>query len=549
MGPTGSKLDDEAIVRRVQAAEQRRLRQEAEQARMEMFAAQRALAVRNAREDLITFTELTMPDKANTEDALATRYSAQKYHHALAAALQEVEAGRILRLIVTFPPRHGKSELCDRRFIPWAMGRDPYRSIALGTYNSSFSEDWGQKIREVMTSPEYRQIFPNTGFQKGGQSVKKLVTTEGGEMHFVGRGGGITGRGADILIIDDPIKDREEADSPAIREKTWEWFTDTFGSRLMSDMGAIIIIMTRWHEDDLIGRITDPSNVHYNREYAAGWKKFEIRALAEEDDVLGREIGEPLWPEKFGKEFLEARRKQAPKSFASLYQQKPAPEEGTFFKAEWIKEYNDMGALPSNLKLYSASDHALGMKEENDRNCCGTVGVDEHDNIWVLPDLFWQRATPDVTTEHMLAMMKRQNPMTWFAAADHIGRSIGPFLRKRMREDGVYVPIQEMTETQDKQRRAQAIRGRIAMGMVYFPRFAPWYEEARRELLTFPQATHDDFVDFLSLIGRGLDWLGKGSGVKPSNDNSYDPGTFGWIKQESDRLRRFNQRRRLNGGW
>lgn len=543
--------EDRKIAQMVEAAERKRVDKIVQEKRQALQAAERMLAVKKARDDLITFTELTMPDKEmGMEDALATRYKAKRFHRALAAALEEVEAGRILRLMISFPPRHGKSELANRRFMPWAIGRDPYRNIALGTYNSTFAEDWGQKIRGVMQSPEYKQIFPNVEFQKGAQSVKKLITTEGGELHFVGRGGGITGRGADIIIIDDPIKDAEEADSPTVREKTWEWFTDTFGTRLMSDLGAIIIIMTRWHEDDLIGRITDPRNINYNEDYAKQWKKFEIRAEAEDDDILGRKLGEPLWPEKFGTEYLSERKRLSPKSFASLYQQRPAPEEGTFFKAEWLQEYNDPSAIPHDLKKYAASDHALGEKEENDRNCLGVFGVDSHDNIWILPDLYWQRSPTDVTTEAMLDLMRRHNPLLWFAAADHIGRSIGPFLRKRMKDDRIYVPIHEMTETKDKQRRAQSIRGRTAMRMVYFPRFAPWWQEARSELLTFPQATHDDFVDFLSLIGRGLDYLQSAS--LASNDNSpkqYSPGTFGWIKQESDRLKAFNNRRRLSNGW
>lgn len=552
VGPVRQRdnIADQKVAERVDRMERQRVTSAIKKQREALFAAQRTLAVRDARDDLITFTELTMPDMEKVhDDPLASRYQAQEFHRALAQALQDVEAGRLLRLLVTFPPRHGKSELCTRRFIPWCMGRDPYRNVAVGTYSNTFAEDWGQKVREVIRSPTYQQIFPNTEFQKAAQSVSKQITTEGGEMHFVGRGGGITGRGADIIIIDDPIKDREEADSPTVRDKTWSWFTDTFGSRLMSDMGAIIIIMTRWHEDDLVGRITDPKNPHYNAEYAALWKKIEIRGLAEDDDILGRPKDEALWPEKFSTKFLKALRQQNPGGFASLYQQRPAPAEGIFFKADQLHEYNDIGQLPKNLKIYAASDHALGTKEHNDRNACGLFGVDENDEIWVLPYLFWERAAPDTTVEAMIDLMRHHEIMTWFSAADHIGRSIGPFLRKRMREEKIYVPIHELTETQDKQRRAQAIRGRIAMGMVHFPRFASWWPDARHEMLTFPQGTHDDFVDMLSLLGRGLDWIGKASSPVASNDNEYPTGTFGWLKEDAKRLARFNKRQRLTNGW
>lgn len=553
-GPVRDRLAEEEIARRVAMAERKRLEHEAEQHKQMIAAAERALAVREARDDLIRFTELTMPD-LTSDDPLASRYKPQPFHRALANALEQVERGEILRLIVTFPPRHGKSELCNKRFIAWAMGRDPYRSVALGTYGNEFAEDWGQKIREIMLSPAYQQIFPNTKFQKGGQSVSKLITTEGGTMHFVGRGGTITGRGADIIVIDDPIKDAEEAASPTIRDKTWTWFTDTFGTRFMTDMGALILIMTRWHEDDVVGRLTDPRNPHYNADVAAQYKIINIRALAESDDVLGRPVGEPLWPGRFGKEWLDLRRKQSPKGFSALYQQRPSPEEGTYFKVEWIREYNDELHLPENLRLYGASDHAVGQKQEHDKTCLGVWGVDENDELWQLPIMFWEKAPTDVVVEAMIGMM--QHPLvkhygginTWFATKDHIAQSIGPFLRKRMREEAVYVPIHEMSESKDKQVRAQSFRGRAAMGMTHFPKYASWWGEARSQLLTFPQATHDDYVDMCSLLGRGLDWIGKASSPKAANDNKYPSGTWGWVKEEARRKERYAQIARMNNGW
>jgi predicted phage terminase large subunit-like protein len=508
-------------------AEQRRA---AAEAGRQLAAAQRVLKTRKAKESLIEFTEFTMPHVEFPDDATKTRYDAQYFHRALAAALEEVEKGNLLRLIITFPPRHGKSELTSRRFPPWLLGRDPYRHIIFATYNQDFSEDYGRDVRGIMESQQYAQVFPGTTLKKGSKAANRLGTEQGGNAFFVGRGGSTTGRGADYLIIDDPLKDRAEANSAVTRQELWDWFNDTASTRLMSDTGAIIIIMTRWHEDDLVGRLTDPANPHYNAEEAASWKIINIPAIAEENDILGREPGAPLWPGRFGIEYLEQFRRRNPVGFSALYQQRPTPADGDFFRAHHLPVYSNEH-LPKNLRVYAASDHAVGTKQKNDKTCLLIVGVDEHDVIWLL-DCWWQRAPADKAVEAMIALMKRWKPLCWWAESGHISKSIGPFLKKRMREEQVYVQIVEQTPAADKQTRAQAINGRAAMGMVRFPRSASWAEDARQECLKFPQATHDDFVDALAHIGLGLNKLLRAPLTEESKDEPR-VGTFGWVKKAS----------------
>jgi predicted phage terminase large subunit-like protein len=218
----------------------------------------------------------------------------------------------------------------------------------------------------------------------------------------------------------------------------------------------------------------------------------------------GRAPGEALWPERFGVDYLNGFKRRNPRGFNALYQQRPTPDDGDFFKAEYIREYLPHEVPPrEKLRIYMASDHAVAQKQENDRTCILVVGVDVNDNIWVL-DCFWKRAKTDEVVEKLIALFKKWKPLRWWAEDDHITKSIGPFLRKRMRESQVYMAHSKVNAYADKLKKAQAIQGRMSMGMVLFPKTAPWYQDARDEILKFPRARHDDFVDALSTLGRGM---------------------------------------------
>jgi predicted phage terminase large subunit-like protein len=504
----------------------------------------RLTQLKRARDNLIDFTTMSMPHPEDPSDSERSRYVPAMHHKLIARALEKVETGEWPRLIITMPPRHGKTELASKRFPAWFVGRDPYRAVIAATYADEYAEELGREVREIMKSPFYTQVFPGTKLRRGSQASNRLQTEAGGILVFVGRKGRLTGRGGDVLLIDDPVKDSEEASSPTIRNKIWDWFTDTAMSRMMTDAARVVVIMTRWHEDDIVGRLTDPESAYYNAEEAAKWKILKLPALAEENDPLGRAPGEALWPDRIGREFLEAQRRLSPRGFEALYQGNPAPDDGEFFKAAWIKDnLYKPEELPRNLRYYIASDHAVSTAQERDATCMLVAGVDTEGTIWLV-DCWWHRKQTDDVVDAMLELGGRWRPLTWWAERGHISKSIGPFLRRRMFESQTYFRIEEVVPVADKQTRAQAIQGRMSMGKVKFPSFAPWFGRAFQEVIKFPAAKHDDFVDTLALLGLGLSRIvAANDATKAADAAAKQPqvGTLAWVKESSRKLLRDRQ--------
>jgi predicted phage terminase large subunit-like protein len=518
-----------------------------DQARYELVL-KRLIAVMAAHDEMLAFTKLMMPTPGEPDDPDYTRYEVQRFHAVIAAALEELEAGRYKRLIISLPPRHGKTQLASKMFPAWFIGRNPHLSLIFGTYNEKFSQDIGRAVRDLMLSPAYAQVFPEAVLKAESQASDRLETVQGGVMAFVGRGGTTTGRGGDVLIIDDPLKDRMEADSPTIRDTLWQWFTQVIASRLMDETGRIMLIQTRWHQDDLVGRLTDPQNSYYDEDEAAEWKVIDLPALALDDrDPVGRKEGEALWPGRFGRNFLLGLQRRDHRGFSALYQGRPSPAGGTFFSVKWLNTYrpND---LPTNLRCYAASDHAVSLQQYADKTCLLMVGLDSNENIYVLPDLVWRSMNAEQTVEAMLRMMKAHKPLFWWAERSHISKSIGPFLRKRMLETSTFCSVIEMQPIADKQTRAQSIQGRMSMGKIYFPERAPWWPNARDQLLKFPYDQHDDFVDALAYVGLGLT-LQVGAGAVRQRDPERAEGTFGWLKLQREQAERSAKQHFASGGW
>ncbi len=513
-----------------------------------LLALKRRRAALSARDDMLSFAKLMMPKQDTPEDPDQSEYQVAQHHRVIAAALEEVEKGKMRRLIINLGPRHGKSQLTSRLFPAWYLGRNPSNSIMFGTYNEKFSWDMGRDVRALLQDPIYSQIFPGTSLLSGAASVDRLELEQGGKMFFLGVGGSATGRGCNVLLIDDPIKSREDADSPTKREKLWAWYNQGMKTRLLSSTGAIVIILTRWHEDDLVGRITDPHNSCYSASEAKKWRIIDLPALAKEKDVLGRKEGEALWPDRFPTSYLHEMREADPRGFQALYQGSPTPDKGNFYDGDRLRVYVRPTDRPPNdqLRFYVASDHAVSTKQDRDKTAIIPVGVDEHDNIWILDDVEWGRWDTDVVVEKMLKLMRKYKPLYWWAERGHISKSIGPFLRKRMLEESTFVTIDEIVPINDKMSRAQSMQARVAMGKVYMPSYAPWYSEARDQLLKFPYASHDDFCDALSYVGLGLSKTVKPRMATPVKKGP-STGTLGWVKEQTKRQSR--ERALKYGGW
>jgi len=472
------------------------------------------------------------PDRKDDSDFTKSAYTVKDFHKVLIDAAQSIAEGNDKRIIISIPPRCGKTETAAKKFIPYYLGRFPYNHVAYATYGLDLSKECGEDVNHTMKSARYHKVFPDVKLRKSGCAKDRVQTEQGGVGVFVGRGGPLSGKGAHLLIVDDLIKDDEESRSASTMEACWQWFNKVAMTRLMDDKSAVIIIMTRWGDNDIIGRITDPESPNYDPIESKKWRVIKISALCEDEekDPMGRKKDEALWPERFSAEYLKGLRRQDPRSFACLQQQNPTPDDGVFFKKEHIKEYKN-GTAPKNLRIYAAADYAVATKQHNDFSCMIIAGVDEHGNIWLL-DCWWNKMEADRIVEAQLELMRQWNPLTWWMESGHISKSIKPFLMKRMEQEEVYCPIEEVTVMQDKQSRAQSIKGYMAMGKVYFPCDATWFVPAVSQVLRFGGGSRfDDFVDAISLLGMQLKSM-INSDRTGNNKSKFKAGTFGAMKQQ-----------------
>jgi predicted phage terminase large subunit-like protein len=514
-------------------------------------------AVRAARTDFLAFCRYMTPDPADEEDPEKTGFMTPPHIRYLGNVLMKVEKGDRdwRRLAISMPPGHGKSELATRLFVLWFMGRNPKRRCILAGYSETFAEsEFGMKIRRYMQADRFKRVFPDCSLDGGSKAVDRLITTVGGEVISVGRGGAITGRRGDLLIGDDIIKGDEEAQSPTIRDKAWAWFTNDFSTRgVMGGSDRIIMIGTRWHLDDPIGRLCDPASSYSNPSIRKIWKYIKLPAILTDEHAdiakaLGRAIGEVLWPEAYGLEFLEERRTTDARSFQCLYQQDPAPEDGSHFKKAHFRFYNSPQAFPKEVRWYAASDHALTAKQNRDASVLIPFGIDQDGNIWIHHDTWWGREESHQVIDRMVGIKKKfKGIYEWFAGREHITGSIGPVLRKRCQEERLALQFNELPNRGDKIQKSQSIKARMAMGTVYFPSFAPWWAKAEAEILKFPNGSHDDFVDALGVIGQALDGMVKAKGA-PKVSEEPVRGTWAWIKWSSKR-NAAREAARKSDGW
>ena len=413
------------------------------------------------------------------------------HHRLLIAQLEAVERGELDRLMVLMPPGSAKSTYASVLFPPWFLGRNPEGTV-LGVSNTTeLAERFSRRARNIVGSPRFRNVF-GFGIASDVQSVGNWECELGAEFFAAGVGSGIAGRRADLGLIDDPIKMREEADSERLRQKQWDWYVNDFVPRLKPGARQILI-QTRWHEDDLGGRILE-------RE-ADRWAVVKLPMLATAGDPLGRKPGERLWPEWFTPEMVADAQRDV-RAWNALYQQEPAPEEGDFFQRD---DFPDYDTLPERVHYYGASDYAVS-EGQGDYTEHGIFALDFNGDLYAV-DWWRDQTKSDVWIERQIDLIQKHRPLVWFGESGPIRRAIEPFLKKRMQEREAGCRLEWLPSVADKVSRARAIQSRCAMGKLYLPREAPWKADLLTQLLHFPAGRHDDGVDVLSLIGRALEFM------------------------------------------
>lgn len=425
--------------------------------------------------------ELARRRLANFIELVEPTYKRSRHSEVICEHLEAVERGDIDRLMIFMPPRHGKTMHTSQAYPAWTLGRNPRAQIVLASYGAELAEDNSVKARSYLRNDQWPFLCRVSDESR---ARHRWHTDAGGTVIALGVEGGLTGRGADRLIIDDPIKGSAEAASENLRASLWAWYSTEARTRLMSK-GRIIICQTRWHDDDLAGRILNSGDA--NR-----WTVLSLAAIAEEGDPLGRQPGEALWPERYPREQLPAvPDEMSSTEFSALYQQNPVPAGGATFKPEWFEHRFD--ELPSRLLYYQAVDSAWKDGLENDRSVIATLATDMKDiyvvDLWAgrakYTDL--RRIVIDTYGKHRPRMLYVEEAASGFALVEELRRSTG-------------IPIKGIPPGRDsKEARADAVTNYFEAGRVKFPKNATWMGDLLSEFLRFPYGRHDDIVDAVVL--------------------------------------------------
>ena len=444
-------------------------------------------------------------------------------HHQL--IIDEIEAflesDTLDVLLLHAPPGSAKSTYLSVLLPAWYLARNPTKKILAATHSNEFAMRWGRRVRGIV-----RDDAPRLGIKLDGQNAAadRWALASGGEYYGVGAGVGISGFRADLGVADDLFGNREDAWSETVRQKRWDWYLDDFSMRL--NPGAKRILMsTRWHEEDTNGRVAE--QIHSGQ---VKGRIIDIRAIAEDDDILGRASGAYLWDDPSGYDYASYLRKRkaevSPMMWAALFQQRPAPETGDFFKSEWLLPYRQ-GQQPkrSALKVFGSSDYAM-TADGGDWTVHLIGGVDEEDRLWLL-DLWRDRTKPERWVEAFCDLVIEHKPIGWAEENVQITSGIGPYLDSRQRVRKAWVAREQFPTRGDKAFRAQSIRGRMALNGIHVPVDAEWFAPFKAELMSFPAGKHDDQVDALGLFGQLLDLMLP---PKPPEKPKAKPKRLDWFE-------------------
>lgn len=458
------------------------------------------MRIRDARKDVLAFTKLTKPD-----------YAINWHHKNLARKLNAFARGEIKNLMVFMPPRHGKSELVSRRFPTWLQGLYPNAEIFAASYLDTLASEMTIAVQNIIDSPIYRTIFPDTKILPQGSkyslgirnsSEHTIIGQSKGKYRGQGVGGSFTGKGANFIIIDDPIKGREIADSVAFRERLWKFYLDDLFSRRETDLvsgreGQILITQTRWHEDDLSGRIINQMKKEAD---AAQFEIIEYPAIRVDidDPTDPRTVGEALWPEKYNvKQLHEIKTTQGPRGWSSLYQQNPVPDGGGLFNEKMFR-FDD---IPAQFDWeFITADTSYKEKQVNDFTVFTAFGV-IGEQLYVTDVFRKQMKASDIEAAvepFIRSKIKYSYRGTYIEPKGH-----GIYLNQAWAKKGLLIPgetaILEFYKDRrfDKVERANNAAPHLANRFVIINKNLENKEELLLECLAFPNGKHDDFVDTL----------------------------------------------------
>lgn len=408
------------------------------------------------------------------------------HHDEIIQKLQKVESGEITRLMIFMPPRHGKSEIGSVRFPAYAIGRDKDKQIIQASYSGDLATDFGRQVRNIVDSKDYQNLF-DTKLAADSQAKSKWNTNGRGVYNAVGVGGSVTGKGAHILIIDDPIKNREDADSQTKRDSVYSWYQSTARTRVMPG-GAIVLILTRWHEDDLAGRILDNAK-------EGEWDVLHYPAIATEDEKFRKE-GEPLWEEWYNLEALEGIRSDVgPYEFSALYQGEPVDDAAREFKKEWITPIKKELVLAKRTECYITYDIAFSQKDNGDYIGEIVNWVDE-EGVWHIQSKRYKMNPPQFI-EHLFVQYSKYHPEWIGIEAVSFENAVKPFLDIEMRKRNFYLPLRMLSHKgTKKETRIRGLIPRYSNNAIFH--IQGHEEDIERELASFPKLKNDDVLDALA---------------------------------------------------
>lgn len=478
-------------------------------------------ARQRARNNLVSYSHfIEVPGKPVSDDPEEWMFrpietNPALHHRLIMEACQRTMEKRYGRLMVFAPPGSAKSTYCSVVAPTWYMGKYPGSRLILNSYGDDLSRRHGRRARQIVKQKAYSALF-QTQLSTATSAADDWALDSGSAYMAAGILSGITGNRANGVIIDDPTKNREEARSETVMDKTWDEYQFSIDSRLVPG-GWIIIILTRWSPLDLAGRLLPDD---YQQESGVirckdgrDWEVLCLQAKAERaDDPLGRKIGEYIWPEWFDAEHW-TNKELDPRVWNPLYQQKPTADEGDFFEERWFRFYDEAPPL-STLRIYGTSDYAVS-ERHGDWTVFMVWGIDPDFNCYLLA--YWRERTK--TTEWMDMLFEMHgawHTFQWIEERGQIEKGVGPFIEREMHERRVYDldRVQYAINWGNKEQRAQSFRGLLMKGKVYYPNPTrhPWVRDMIRRMLQFPLLEKlDDEVDAQSLLGMHVAMLMEGT--------------------------------------